>query len=309
MVGAFVAPLISAPSPSSASGVFDPNLTSAVIDDTTRWSSLISSVSTSFQVPPEVIRAIVIVESGGEPFAYSEDLVAFGLAQVTKDIEAQSALEGLGDVFDPETNLRLAAEVLARAHERWGSWDMAIMHWHDVRRQHDPGFTSGYTWQSASYLYLDRVRAVMRELGYVDHYEEVRADALLHALTAVGMPYVWAGQSWETGGFDCSGLVRWAYAYAGVEMPAGTVDQWNVTDRILEHEARPGDLVFFAGTWSWGISHVGIYMGDGMMLHSPTEGKVVEIIPVHGPYWGAHLAGFGRVPVSPPPLTTGTLPE
>ncbi|HUG15717.1 MAG TPA: NlpC/P60 family protein, partial [Thermomicrobiales bacterium] len=72
--------------------------------------------------------------------------------------------------------------------------------------------------------------------------------------------------------------------------------QWDVTERIGEHEARPGDLVFFANTWASGISHVGIYMGAGMMLHAPTEGKVVEIVPIHDDYWGAHLAGFGRVP-------------
>lgn len=172
---------------------------------------------------------------------------------------------------------------------------MAIMHWYDVRR-HGGHFTAGYSWESPSFHYLQYVKAIAGELGFQWDESDRRGSALLHALTAIGMPYVAGGMAFEHGGFDCQGLVLWAYRYVGRELPAGADAQWDATERIGEDEARPGDLVFFAGTWAWGISHVGIYMGDGMMLHSPTEGKVVEVIPIHGPYWGAHLAGFGRVP-------------
>ncbi len=102
----------------------------------------------------------------------------------------------------------------------------------------------------------------------------VGEQALQAALTRRGDPYVWgaAGPS----EFDCSGLVKWAYAQVGINLPHYTVSQWNMGEHISKSQLEPGDLVFFFPT----IEHVGIYVGDGLMLDAPQTGQVVQIQPV-----------------------------
>jgi cell wall-associated NlpC family hydrolase len=72
--------------------------------------------------------------------------------------------------------------------------------------------------------------------------------------------------------FDCSGLTMYAWAAAGVQLPHHSSDQINVGRQVSQSELQPGDLVFFYSP----ISHVGIYEGNGMMIHAPTEGDVVK---------------------------------
>lgn len=284
--------------PRMARGIesFDPDQPAIVEGAAIRWTPLLSAMAAESQVPRHILRSILIVESGGDPYAHLEPIDGFGLMHVTNAVARSSSVPQPADLFDPVTNVRITAQVLSVAHQRWGSWDMAVMHWYDVRRPDQQPFTSGYSWESESFKYLQGVRALYHDVPREFETADFRGAALLHGLTAVGMPYAWSGNSWEAGGFDCSGLAQWMYRYANRDLPAGSAAQWDATVRIEEHEARPGDLVFFSGTWEWGISHVGVYMGDGLMLHSPTEGKVVEVIPIYDSYWGAHLAGYGRVP-------------
>ena len=117
---------------------------------------------------------------------------------------------------------------------------------------------------------------------------------LANALQQQGVPYVWGGAA-PADGFDCSGLVYWAYAQAGVQLPRLSAEQWHWTERVNADEAQPGDLVFFAGTNGPDISHVGIYAGAGLMLNAPDVGQTVTLEPLNDPYWQAHLAGFGRI--------------
>ena len=109
----------------------------------------------------------------------------------------------------------------------------------------------------------------------------------------VGTPYVWGGSTPETG-FDCSGYVCWVYNQNGYDVGRTTANGlWNKSQHISESEAKPGDLVFFEGTYDTpGKSHVGIYLGNGMMV---SAGDPIKYANIHSSYWEKHLAGFGRL--------------
>ena len=107
----------------------------------------------------------------------------------------------------------------------------------------------------------------------------VGAQALRAAISKEGDPYVWgaAGPS----AFDCSGLVVWAYAQEGIALPHYTGDLWNSGMHVARSDLEPGDLVFFFPD----ISHVGIYVGDGLMIDAPDFGVPVHVEPI---YWSAY---------------------
>jgi cell wall-associated NlpC family hydrolase len=87
--------------------------------------------------------------------------------------------------------------------------------------------------------------------------------------------------------FDCSGLVVWAYAQEGITLPHYTGWLWNSGVHVARSDLEPGDLVFFGAD----ISHVGIYVGNGLMLDAPNSGAVVRIEPLFGDYVGAVRIG------------------
>ncbi|MDF2706371.1 MAG: hydrolase [Nonomuraea muscovyensis] len=118
--------------------------------------------------------------------------------------------------------------------------------------------------------------------------------ALRAAVSKLGRPYVWGAEGPDT--FDCSGLVQWAFARAGVRMPRVTHQQWVTGPQVPLSQAQPGDLLFWRSdpTNPGYISHVAIYWGGGKMLHAPRTGDVVKIVPVNT----RNLAGVVRV--SPP---------
>jgi cell wall-associated NlpC family hydrolase len=114
----------------------------------------------------------------------------------------------------------------------------------------------------------------------------VGGQALQAAISREGDPYVWgaAGPS----AFDCSGLVVWAYAQEGIALPHFTGDLWNSGVHVTRADLEPGDLVFFFAD----ISHVGIYIGNGMMIDAPDFGQTVQVQPISlDPYVGAVRIG------------------
>jgi peptidoglycan DL-endopeptidase CwlO len=129
--------------------------------------------------------------------------------------------------------------------------------------------------------------AVFDKTGHYPRYPLPEGDtvgeiALRAALTRLGYPYVWAAAGpYE---FDCSGLVVWAFAQEGISLPHYTGDLWNLGVHVSEADLQPGDLVFFFED----ESHVGIYIGDGLMVDAPTEGQNVQVQPIdEDPYDGA----------------------
>lgn len=112
-----------------------------------------------------------------------------------------------------------------------------------------------------------------------------------HALEVVGTPYRWGGQSPATG-FDCSGLVRWAYARVGIDLPHSSYALYDEGRRVRESKLEPGDLLFFEG-----LGHVGLYLGNGRMVHSPQTGRSVEVVRLASTNYGARLIAARRVTV------------
>jgi murein DD-endopeptidase len=109
------------------------------------------------------------------------------------------------------------------------------------------------------------------------------------ALEAVGTRYRWGGSSPESG-FDCSGLVYWAYGRLGLELPHSSYALYDLGRRVQRSKLKRGDLLFFSG-----LGHVGVYVGRNRMVHAPQTGGRVEVVELGGPYYGGELVGARRL--------------
>ncbi|MFD9408438.1 NlpC/P60 family protein [Streptomyces sp. NPDC059989] len=105
------------------------------------------------------------------------------------------------------------------------------------------------------------------------------ARAVAFAHSAIGKPYVWGATG--PGSFDCSGLTQAAWRAAGVSLPRTTYTQINAGRRVSRDQLAPGDLVFFYS----GVTHVGLYVGGGQMIHAPRPGSTVRVAPVDSMPW------------------------
>ncbi|MEU1407415.1 NlpC/P60 family protein [Streptomyces sp. NPDC005728] len=139
------------------------------------------------------------------------------------------------------------------------------------------GATPGHASRSAS-----DVRAALEQAGTVAASDSRAAAAVAYAYQKLGSPYVWGATG--PNAFDCSGLAQAAYRSAGISLPRTTYAQINAGRRVSRSELQPGDLVFFYS----GISHVGIYVGNGQMIHAPNPSAPVRLAPIDQmPFAGA----------------------
>ena len=119
------------------------------------------------------------------------------------------------------------------------------------------------------------------------HKRTIGERAAKVALKAVGVPYHWGGSS-PSSGFDCSGLVYWAYEHVGVSLPHSSYALAGVGRRVKH--LRPGDLLFF-----YGYGHVGIYVGHGRMVHAPHTGTRVQVVKLGRSNYGDAVISARRV--------------
>ncbi|WP_414649265.1 C40 family peptidase [Dyella sp.] len=121
---------------------------------------------------------------------------------------------------------------------------------------------------------------------------QVANDVLFRAMALVGTPYKWGGNTPESG-FDCSGLVDYIYRNAAdIALPHSSRAMSDLGQKVKRMtELASGDLVFF-GSRS-GISHVGVYVGQGRFVHAPNSGGTVRLDDIDGPYWRDHFE-FGK---------------
>jgi cell wall-associated NlpC family hydrolase len=124
--------------------------------------------------------------------------------------------------------------------------------------------------------------------------------ALSWAFAELGKTYVWGATGPDT--FDCSGLTQYAWHQAGVDIPRVAADQDSWTVPVPLSQLVPGDLVFFGKS---DIHHVGIYIGDGLMINAPHTGDVVRVSSI----WWSDLAGFGRVHDAGTPVPVHAAPS
>jgi len=139
--------------------------------------------------------------------------------------------------------------------------------------------------------------AVMAELapaGTASAAGSGRAEeAVQVAKRYMGQPYLWGGTSPSTG-FDCSGLVQYAYAQVDVELPRVTHQQFTVGEHVERGGLRSGDIVFFRDATGY-IHHEGLYLSDGKFLHAPRTGDVIKVSSLAEPYYARQFAGGRRV--------------
>ena len=108
----------------------------------------------------------------------------------------------------------------------------------------------------------------------------------------IGVPYVWGGST--PGGFDCSGFTQYVFKQHGISIPRTTTEQYKIGQYVSKSKLKPGDLVFLQNTYREGISHVGIYVGDGKIIHASSS-KGVVISDLSTSYYVNHYYGARRI--------------
>lgn len=141
--------------------------------------------------------------------------------------------------------------------------------------------------------------STIKEPTYYEVPPEALKDATFAAMLTeaekyLGYPYVWGGSSPSTS-FDCSGFVSWVINHSGWDVGRlGAQGLYNICTPVTAAQAKPGDLIFFQDTYDvTGVSHVGIYVGGGMMIHC---GDPISYANVNTEYWQNHFYAYGRLP-------------
>lgn len=131
--------------------------------------------------------------------------------------------------------------------------------------------------------------------NYIGYEEPVlsatAASIVATAKTCLGVPYKWGGESMS--GFDCSGFTQYVFKKHGITLGRTCKKQYEAGTFISKSALQPGDLVFFQNTYTTGLSHVGIYIGDGQFIHASSDG--VMISKLSNSYWASHYYGARRV--------------
>ena len=120
-------------------------------------------------------------------------------------------------------------------------------------------------------------------------FMSVPTRAATLALRMIGTPYRWGGES-PASGFDCSGLIRWAYAQVGVDVPHSSFALYDFGRAVSWRRIQTGDVLVFSG-----LGHVGLYLGGGRMVHAPQSGRYVEIVRLAESNYGRRLVAVRRV--------------
>jgi len=118
----------------------------------------------------------------------------------------------------------------------------------------------------------------------------LREEIVKTARSFIGIPYLWGGNSPETG-FDCSGLVVACYQLNGLNLPRTSQEQFQMGTPISRSSLAKGDLVFFAASGGKKVSHVGIYVGDGCLIHAPGKSKMIRVDSLSGQYFSKRYLG------------------
>lgn len=160
--------------------------------------------------------------------------------------------------------------------------------WYKIKK------SNGQTgWVSAQYISLNNDQQDSSNEATDENVDKADKVVAL-AEKQIGKPYVWGAEGPDS--FDCSGLVYYVYKeVVGINLPRVSRDQYNVGTYVSKENLKPGDLVFSSTNDAGTITHVGIYVGDNKMIHSPNSGKNVEKVDLSNNYWKNCYVGAKRV--------------
>jgi cell wall-associated NlpC family hydrolase len=138
----------------------------------------------------------------------------------------------------------------------------------------------------------NRSAAPARPPNTIETSADARNTVADLAMKMIGVPYRYGGAD-PRRGFDCSGLVFYTYTSNGIAVPRTSQEQFKAARKSALTKARQGDLVFFQDQEK--LSHVGIYLGDGLFVHAPSSGNTVSVASLDTPYYQRQLVGVGRL--------------
>ncbi len=242
-------------------------------------------------LPPELPVMAALTESGLRNVPYG-DRDSVGFFQMRQGIWDQGQYAGylhrpgLQIKWFIEHALAARAEepAVAQSPDTWGEW---------VANVEQPAAQYRFRYQLQLGAAQELLRGVdFAHAGPAGQAGGVSAAALRVALRYLGTPYQWGGSN-PTTGFDCSGLVQYAYAQEGVQLPRVAAAQFDVGIPVARDDLRPGDAVFFADPNGY-VHHVGLYIGDGRFVNAPETGEDVKISSLSDPYFAAQYAGARR---------------
>jgi cell wall-associated NlpC family hydrolase len=295
--------------------------------DASPYDSMIVQAAQANGVDPALLKALVRAESNFNPNAVS-GAGAIGLTQL---MPGTAAGLGVQNAYDPMQSLLGGARYLHNALQEFnGDESLALAAYNagsgavrqyggippysetqsyvprvlgyaqQFRTEGFGGTTTVPTANAATLPTPTTTAAIPGSAASLAVQGATQAAASPGAQTAIsvaqqflGTPYMWGGSS-PTTGFDCSGLVQYAYAQSGVTLPRVAADQYDVGTPVDRTQLQPGDIVFFKDSSGY-VHHEGLYLGGGKFLHAPHTGDVVKISSLDEPYYAGQFAGGRRV--------------
>ncbi|MDT0432901.1 C40 family peptidase [Streptomyces salyersiae] len=269
------------------------------------YQALVEAAGSSCpEVNPNLIAALLTQESGFNPKAASP-AGAQGIAQFMPSTWEKHGIDGNGDgerdVWDPEDAIPSAGKYLCHLAEEEVN-NVPGNKQENMLAAYNAGGgavrqAGGVPPYQETQTYVKSITTLANQPSGGQAATTTQADTALNAATQqLGTPYSWGGgnatgpttgsccspngsSGESTPGFDCSGLVLYAYAKAGIPLPRTAAQQYAASQPLKPGEMRPGDLVFY-GTTPQDIHHVGIYVGGGLIINAPRPGTQVRYDPM-----------------------------
>ncbi|WP_139906105.1 C40 family peptidase [Clostridium thermarum] len=226
------------------------------------------------------------------PFAASTKVQAAELNASNSQQASEKALDTTGIVTASKLNVRTGPSTsYSVMHTLWQGNNVKVIGesngWYKIQ------LSDGRTgWVSGTYLKLTEQQTTTPQ---VNDRETKINTVISKAKSLLGTPYVWGGESLQEGGFDCSGLTQYVYKMVGVDLNRISADQAKQGTTVSRANLQPGDLVFYSFEGTSNINHVGIYIGENKMIHSPKAGDVVKITDISTSYWESRFVTAKRV--------------
>jgi cell wall-associated NlpC family hydrolase len=241
-------------------------------------------------LPPELPVMAALTESGLRNVAFG-DRDSVGFFQMRQGVWDRGAYAGylhrpgrqIKWFIEHALAVRAEDPAVAQSPDTWGQW---------IAKIEQPAAQYRFRYQPQLSVAQELLRGVDFAALQRAIPTRVGEAALQVAMHYLGTPYQWGGSNPSTG-FDCSGLVQYAYAQEGVQLPRVAAAQFDVGIPVPRTDLRPGDAVFFAEPGG-DVHHVGLYVGDGRFVNAPETGEDVKISSLSDPYFAAQYAGARR---------------